>query len=168
MTEAELEKIMDEYSDLVYTVAASILGRERAPDIEECMSDTFFDIFRSSYEADQIGRNYVITIARRRAVDRLRYIGRHGGSRDEELNEELAEAGFSDDIAETIDKKLLADAVRSLPDKDGEIFTRRYYYGQSVREIARCMSVKAKYVSNRLYLARKALREYLIRKGIEM
>ena len=104
MTEAELEKIMDEYSDLVYTVAASILGRERAPDIEECMSDTFFDIFRSSYEADQIGRNYVITIARRRAVDRLRYIGRHGGSRDEELNEELAEAGFSDDIAETTTK----------------------------------------------------------------
>ena len=168
MTEDELGVLIEKYSDLAYTVISSILGQNRRQDIEECLSDVFFDLYRMSCGADKIGKNLVITVSRRKAIDRLRYINRHGGDLDIELNEELADAGFTDDIADRINKYLIAEAINALPEKDAEIFTRRYYYGQSLKEIAIAMSVNVKFVQNRLYLSKKTLCEYLKRNGINM
>jgi RNA polymerase sigma-70 factor (ECF subfamily) len=164
---SELEAIMKKYNNLVYTVVASIIGHRRKQDIEECITDVYVSLWQSgSCSAQDDIRNLVITIARRRAIDKLRSLKRFVS---EELNEEIAAAGLLDDeVTANLNGEIIRGVIMSLAPPDGEIFTRRYYYCQSVKEIARALKVKPKHIENRLYQAKKIIREKLIAQKINI
>lgn len=162
----DFETLVRRYSGLVYTVVSGILGRGRKRDIEEVMSDVFVAYWQTKKydESDPSVRNLLIVIARRQAVNRYRQLLRTDA---DELNEELAAAGLLDDIvAQHCEAAAIREVIASLKPPDNEIFTRRYYYCQSVKEIARALGIRPKKVENRLYYAKKAIRERLLAKGI--
>ena len=171
MDTAALECLIQKYAPLVTAVVSGMLGRGHRRDVEEVTADVFFAYWRAEKydESDQGTRNLLITIARRQAVNRLRVIARSKDDylSDEILDAELAAAGLWDDeISASIDKNTIRAVIEGLTPPDNEIFTRRYYYCQSVKEIARAMHLLPKTVENRLYLAKKKIRAALLKEGI--
>lgn len=152
---------MKKYNSLVYTVVASVIGHRHKQDIEECITDVYVSLWQSGHDSAQEDiSNLVITVARRRAIDKLRSMKRFVA---QELDEEIAAAGLLDDeVLANLNSEIIRRALISLPAPDGEIFTRRYYYCQSIKEIAQAMEVKPKFIENRLYQSKKAIREKLI------
>ncbi|MCI8387156.1 MAG: sigma-70 family RNA polymerase sigma factor [Clostridiales bacterium] len=164
MTEAELTKLMKQYEALVWTVVSGILKNRR--DCEEAAADVFISLWKSSFDANAVGaKSYIITLARRRAIDRLRQESR-------EQSQPLdADSEDSDDpleclVSDKINSKIIAEVVTSLPPPDAEIFTRRYYYNQSVKQIAAAMDLKPLFVKSRLERAKSGIRERLLARGV--
>lgn len=127
--------------------------------------DVFLSLWKSGVPDGEI-KNLVITISRRRAVDKLRSMK---SPLMEELSEELAD--FSD-IDEKVMERLNGDIIRSvleaLTPPDGDIFIRRYYYCQSIKEIAKAIRRKPCFIRDRLYIAKKELRSKLLAYGINI
>ncbi len=84
------------------------------------------------------------------ALEELREIG--GGSAEEAV--EQAELG-----------RLIDRFLRTLPEKECSIFLRRYWFLDSVEEIARRYGLRGGSVKTRLHRTRKKLREYLKQEG---
>lgn len=167
MDEREFDGIITRYTPLVRTVAAGIIGRRKQRDIEEVVSDVFVAYWKADKydESDGGTKNLLVTIARRQAINRAKQLGRRI---EEELDEETAAAGLVDEeVADRLESGVIREVINGLTPPDNEIFTRRYFYCQSVKEIAASMKLKPKYVENRLYLAKKTIREQLSARGIK-
>lgn len=63
---------------------------------------------------------------------------------------------------------LINEFLGTLPERDAMIFVRRYFYSESVREIAARLGVKENQVSKILHRLRKVLREHLEKGGISV
>ncbi|MBQ8576851.1 MAG: RNA polymerase sigma factor [Clostridia bacterium] len=168
---AALARLMEQYAPMVTAVVSGMLGRGHRRDTEEVTADVFFLYWRAEkYDESETGtRNLLLTIARRQAINRLRVIARHNDEivSDELLDAELADGGlWEDDISASIDRQTIRAVIDGLTPPDNEIFVRRYYYCQPVKEIARAMHLPAKTVENRLYLGKKKIREQLLAHGI--
>ena len=167
MDEMILDNIIKKFSPLVYSIVAGIIGRERRADIEEVVSDVFAAYwFAEKYDTSDEGTcALLVTIARHHGLNRAKQLRRHAW---DDLNEEIADAGLIDDeIEEKIQAEIIREVIDSLTPPDNEIFTRRYYYCQSVKEIARNLGVKPKFVENRLYYAKTKIRKELLKRGID-
>jgi len=167
MDEKTLDSIIMKFSPLVYSIVAGIIGREKRADIEEVTADVFTAYWLADkYDTSEDGtRALLVTIARHHGLNRAKQLRRHIW---EELNEEIADAGLTDDeVAGKIQAETIRDVIESLTPPDNEIFTRRYYYCQSVKEIARNLGVKPKFVENRLYYAKAKIRKELLKRGID-
>ena len=170
MDEKQLAALMRRYAPMVTAVVSGILGRGHRRDVEEVTVDVFYQFWRADKydEGEQGIRNLLITIARRQAINRLHSIARKKEEilDDEVLDAELCAAGLWDDeISAACDRELIRSVIDGLTPPDNEIFVRRYYYCQSVREIARAIRKPPKFVENRLYLAKKTIRERLLAAG---
>ena len=61
---------------------------------------------------------------------------------------------------------LLEEFLRGLDERSQVLFIRRYYYMESVKELAQRFDVTESFVSVRLHRARKMLKELLRKEGI--
>jgi len=166
MDTRELEELMKQYTALVYAVVAGILGHDRKADVEEVVSDVFYAFWKADkYDISGDGaKKLLITIARRQAINRLKQQGRRC---EEELDREILEAGLVDEkVIQNMESESIRKVLSSLDPLDSKIFTLRYYWCQSVKEIARAIGVKPKYVENRLYSCKKLIRKRLLACGI--
>ena len=68
--------------------------------------------------------------------------------------------------AEKENARLLRQAVDELPSPDREIFIRRYYLYERVKEIAARLGLPEKTVENRLFRGRRRLRQKLLERGV--
>ncbi|HMB94517.1 MAG TPA: sigma factor, partial [Tepidisphaeraceae bacterium] len=76
--QTSLRTLYDRYAALVYTLVVRIL-RDRA-DADELLTDVFWEIWVQGNRFDEsrgCPRSYLVTLARSRAIDRLRSRGRH-------------------------------------------------------------------------------------------
>ena len=170
MNETQLAALMRKYAPMVTAVVSGILGRGHAHDVEEVTADVFYQLWKANKydESDQGMRNLLLTIARRQAINRLHKIARKKEeiADDEVLDAEICAAGlWYDEISAACDRDMIRAVIDGLPPPDNEIFVRRYYYCQSVKEIARAIRKTPKFVENRLYLAKKTVRERLLAAG---
>ena len=62
----------------------------------------------------------------------------------------------------------LNDYLRSCREKKRDIFTARYYFNMSVRDIANSMDMTESAVKTRLSRIRADLRDYLIEHGVDV
>ncbi len=170
MDEKQLSYLMKKYAPMVTAVVSGMLGAGHRRDTEEVVADVFYQFWRADKydEGEQGMRNLLLTIARRQAINRLHAIARKKEDiiDDEMLDAELCAAGLWDDeISAACDREMIRAVIDGLTPPDNEIFTRRYYYCQSVKEIARAIRKSPKFVENRLYLAKKTVRERLLAAG---
>lgn len=170
MNETQLAALMRRYAPMVTAVVSGMLGAGHKRDVEEVTADVFYQLWKANKydESDQGMRNLLLTIARRQAINRLHSIARKKEeiADDEVLDAELCAAGLWDDeISAACDREMIRAVIDGLPPPDNDIFVRRYYYCQSVKEIARAIRKSPKFVENRLYLAKKTVRERLLAAG---
>ena len=62
----------------------------------------------------------------------------------------------------------MADFVRGLPHEKRLIFVRRYWYGDTVEELARRMGCKPARITGILYRTRQSLRKQLELEGFDL
>ncbi len=174
MDDKQLAYLIDRYAPMVTAVVSGMLGRGHKRDTEEVTADVFFAYWRAQkYDESEAGtRNLLLTIARRQAINRLYAIARSERLKteivsDELLDAELAAGGLGDDTVTTyLDARIIRSVIDALTPPDNEIFTRRYYYCQPIKEIARAMHLPPKTVENRLFTGKKKIRAALLAEGI--
>lgn len=108
---------------------------------EEVLQEVFLEVWQSAgaFAPNKgQGRTWVMTIAHRRAVDRVRS-AQSSADRDEKAGlRELStpQAGVEEQVELRIDSTRVAQALRALPDAQREALTLAYFGGYSQSEIA--------------------------------
>jgi RNA polymerase sigma-70 factor (ECF subfamily) len=170
--EKGLEKLMDTYGGLAYVIVQSkASGTASMMDIEECVSDIFYEMYVKRDEIDlEKGtiKSFLAVIAARRAIDLFRRRSKESAVSAvlEELQVSGAEPAAEDySVENTVinleTSALLIKAIKALGSPDSEIIIRKYYFGQSTKTIAQALNLKEntvdKKVSRGLVKLKKAL-----------
>lgn len=154
--ETGLAALMQCYTGLVWPVAAGYL--ENPEDVRECVNDTFAEFYRARARFDPEKGSlklYLATIARRRAIDRLRASGR---TEAVPLSEDIpTQEGISSE-----DRAALAAALDSLPEEDAAIIRMKYYDGMSFREIAASLNLPYETVKKRHQRSLGKMKKFLL------
>ena len=160
---------IDIYGALVKTIVVRIIGYENQQDVEECISDVFVQLWKSidNYDYNKgILKNYIISIARFVSINTInRKMNKHEVIPLEE-NDLKLDFDIDNEIADSINIKIIKETIDSLPQPDKEIFIRRYYLYEAVKDIASSLDLNAKAVENKLYRGKDKLRTALINNGI--
>ena len=169
--EAALEELQIKYGKLCAMVARRILPDAR--DAEECVSDALIHIW-NAIPPDQPRslRAYAARIVRNLSLDRVQY--NSADKRNSALTDAFEELEYCLPSTENIRsdeeraafRELLNGFLRAQSKTNRVFFLRRYWYGESIAEIAECFGVTEGKVKSSLFRTRNALREYLAREGV--
>ncbi len=170
-TEKALEHLARRFGRRLYATAMHILSEHR--DAEETVNDTYLAVWNAipPQKPDPLAA-FVYKIGRNLALKRLRTntaIKRRG---DYELSlEELEGCIPAPALAEQVEARELGRAIgRFLDGCSGEerrIFLRRYWFGDSIKDIAGDLGMKPNTVTVRLSRIREKLREHLRQEGYD-
>lgn len=154
--EGALAELYDRWGGRLYSVALQLLGQaDRAEDVLE---DTLWQAWRaaSSYSpARKSVATWLLTIARRKSLERLRARGRSKAPEAETAygapDTSFGEAGPPSPGA--AHAPALERAVRDLPDAERAAFELAYFHGMSAAEIAARLDAAGGTVATNLRLA---------------
>lgn len=161
-----LEALMDLYTPYVSVVVWNILRNAMSvEDAEEVVSDVFLAAWNQSSDlkAGHV-KGWLGAVARNMARNKLRRTGQ-----TIPLEESILDIPGSDDPTEDAarieEREAVRQAIDSLPAQEREIFLRRYYYAQPVKEIALRMALNESTVKTKLRRGRIKLKERLTKGG---
>lgn len=153
------EALIDEYARLLWVVAGRSLTKSAgftAEDVEECVSDTFFQLWQHPERFDPNRgslKTYLCTLTRNHAISIFRKHATGATVVLDDACEQIAAPPHEDPT----DHQALYDAIARLPEPSREILIRRYFYEQKPAAIAEIMGLPKKEVENRLYRAKQTL-----------
>ena len=156
--EQALSELERKYGVRLKTLASRMVLEE---DAEECVNDTYLAVWNSvppnrpeylfAYAA-KICRNLALNkIEQSKATKRSAVVV--------ELSEELIQCIPDMTLAtdETGLRELILRFLKSLPEEKRKLFLRRYWYGESVRELAEAFGYRESKVKSMLFRLRKQL-----------
>jgi len=169
--ETAVSALADKYGRLVFQLSRNIVGNDE--DASECVNDTWLGVWESvPPHKPQVLRAYVCRIGRNVSLKRYRdnTVAKRNTAYDIALDElENCLAGAS--VEEVWSARELGRAIdRFLDTLDREnriIFVRRYWFADSVRDLAVLMGMSENNISVRLSRVRSRLRDYLKKEGIQ-
>ena len=86
-----------------------------------------------------------------------------------ELEECIPDAAdLSDEISASELGELISDWLETLDNNDRLLFVRRYWYGDSLKELTEASGIPPGRLKKRMYGLRKRLKRYLERKGVSI
>ena len=160
------------YGPYCRAVARNILWDERAG--EECVSDTWFHAWNGipPQKPEKLG-SFLLKITRNLSLNRLRdgETQKRGGGEAMLALEELAQCIASSENVETaLEARELGACirrfVRNLPEREGNIFVRRYFYTDPLADIAKRYGLTENNVTVILSRTRKKLKDQLVKEGL--
>ena len=167
--ENAISELITRFGKQLHRIAYNIL--ENFADAEECINDTYLALWNA---IPPVSPNplapYVYRTGRNIALKRLhRDTAQKRDGRYDISLDELDGCLPGGDVEQMIDAKELGRAMdKFLETKSREsryIFIRRYWYGDSVGEIAKDLKMQENAVSVRLNRLRSSLKEYLKKEG---
>lgn len=160
--EHALAKLYDRYGGAVYNLALRITHDQGMA--EEISLDTFLQIWQQAYRFDaQQGTlpGWMFTIARTRAIDRVRAAGAAKRTRVDDPVP-MASATQPDDMTELAERRqLVREAMSALSDTQRAALELAYYEGLSHSEIAARLGEPLGTVKTRIRQAMLVLRKTL-------
>ncbi|MBP3209969.1 MAG: sigma-70 family RNA polymerase sigma factor [Oscillospiraceae bacterium] len=169
-SEQAIRELDCKYGSAVKKTAANILDDRQ--DVEECVDDTYMKVWDNippQVPNPLVG--FVCKIARNLAVNR--YHANHAEKRNGKYDlildemEECIPSGT--DIETEYEAKELSAAINrflsSLNREDCFLFVRRYWYADSVTDLAAMTNGSANRISVRLFRLRGKLRKTLVKEG---
>lgn len=168
--EAAIDKINLTYGRYFRVIARSVLRDDFS--VEEVLSDVYLKAWNSiPPERPASIKAYLGRITRNLAINLLekRMAKKRGGEEQGLILMELSQISgedYSESISKNMDlSELINDFLRSLGDEERRIFIRRYWYCNSIAEIAEGYSLSHGKVKSCLMRTRTKLREALYREG---
>ncbi len=162
-----LYQLICAYRGLVGKICANILSGHQQ-DIDEVIADTFIQIWQKTEQLDPSRgslKGLLIITARHQAINRLHKLTRaNEGYLKDALD--YAQTDSLDRLLAQEDNEQLQQAINLLPEPEREIFVRRHFLGEPVKEIAAKMQMSEKQISNRLYQSKLKLRQTLQKRGL--
>lgn len=163
----------EKYGKYCYKIAWNVLREHR--DCEECISDTWLRAWnRMPSERPGILLAFLGAITRNLSLDRYRrsHAAKRGGGEMPFVYEELQDCVSSRGPEEEFDGCSLTEALNGFLEglkKDQRmIFVRRYWYLDSMQEIAKKYGISESKVKTDLFRMRKKLQEYLREQGFRV
>ncbi|MBP1574078.1 MAG: sigma-70 family RNA polymerase sigma factor [Oscillospiraceae bacterium] len=168
---AETER---KYGGYLSKIAYNILFDSE--DSEECVNDTYMKAWNTiPPQKPEVLRTFLGKITRRLAIDvfRKKHAEKRGNSEfalslselDECIPDNLsAEAEFEQkELSESINRFLA-----SLSKENRDIFICRYFYSDSIKEIASSFQSNEAKIKSSLFRSRKILKEQLLKEGFDL
>jgi RNA polymerase sigma-70 factor (ECF subfamily) len=171
--ETAIEQTAAVYSRYCRRIARNILGVEE--DVEECLNDTWLGAWNSIPPArPECLSAYLGRITRNLAISRYRagHALKRTGDRLSESLDELGDFASPsvDNVEETVDRKALEAAINKYLDtvtqKQRRLFVRRYFYMDSVSDIAKMYGLGQSDVKVTLLRMRRSLKKVLEEEGL--
>ena len=159
-SDADLERLYHKYGRWVYSLCLSML-RDKS-ESEEVTQETFLKIWNNAEKYDRIkgtGSCWIMTIARRCALDRLRSsrsLKRQAQARvdceflDHKNNPALSDHDGIEVIYHKEEIELIKDALNSLTDEEKSIIQSAYFEGLTQNQIAMALGISKGTVKTRL------------------
>ena len=166
--------LFEEYLNYVYTIIYNKLRScASAEDIEECVSDTFAEMYmkydtEKAYSGELKG--YIAVIAKRKAINRYRSIISASSRIADMEDDDMSLIGSGTDMEKESEKAemryIMLDKINQLGEPDKTIIIQKFYYDRSSSEIAEMVSMNAAAVRMRCKRAMTRLRSMLEAVGI--
>ena len=164
----------DKYGNYCTSIAKNILGNQE--DAEECVNDTYLNAWNSMPpHKPNILSTFLGKITRNLSFNRYKHntANKRGGGELPVVLEELSDlVSGKDDVEQAFDQTELTKAIDtfldSLSPKKRSIFISRYWYTDSISEIAVRHNMNDGAVSMTLNRIRLKLHNYLLERGFEL
>lgn len=161
--EAAIAEAKKKYGRYCRSIAFSILHSDE--DADECENEAYLDAWNSiPPEKPEKLSAFLGRLTRRNAIDRIRkkFAGKRGNGEAaltlDELEECAAQTDAPDErVIEAELSRLIDTFLRSLPETERNVFIRRYWYMDSIDEIAVRFGFSQSKVKSMLMRTRKKL-----------
>lgn len=173
-SEDAIHQTQVKYGAYLSKVAYNILADFE--DSKECVNDTYLSAWNSMppYRPNVLS-TYLGKITRQLSIDvfRKKNTAKRYASEYALSLEELGDS-FSDGstLEQAVDAKLLDEAINcficALPDDVQTAFVGRYYFFDSLKDIAGYCSMKETKLKSLLYRTRQQLKSYLVKEGFDV
>ena len=169
-SEEAIRQTKEKYGGACMHLLRNLLQSEL--DAEECAGDVYLALWNTiPPEKPEPLLTYLLKIARNQGLRRLTYL--NAQRRDsgpvvplEELESCLASA---ETVEQTVEGKLLEQEIvrflQALPKKDRQLFIRRYWFCDSVKEMAESFGWSESKIKSKLLRLRSRLHDHLTREG---
>ncbi|MCQ2407632.1 MAG: sigma-70 family RNA polymerase sigma factor [Oscillospiraceae bacterium] len=170
--EQAIKIIREQYGTMCLQIAYRITGSHE--DAEECVDDMLITVWNTipPMIPEKLPA-YLVSLISRKAIDKYERACRQkrGGTQFESALDELAEFLPSGECVEQqVEQRELTNYItewlRSLPSGHKRIFMQRYYWSESVQEIAQANQMSDDAVKMQLMRLRTKLKEYLRKEGL--
>ena len=166
--ESAIKETALKYGKLLFKLSNNILFSSE--DSRECVNDTYLALWNSipPNKPDPFIA-YVCRIVRNISVKKLRYKNSLKRKGDSVPIEELSGDLFTNNTAENIEAKALGEAINrflyGLGETERAIFVKRYWFCDSVTEIAESTELSENSIYKKLSHTRGRLKDYLTKEG---
>ena len=169
--EGAIQETDRKYGPYCFAIADNILHNKE--DAKECVNDTWLKVWNAiPPQRPNNLRMFVAKIARNLSFNRYnaRSAEKRGGGEIvlalDELSECLASnANVEREYAAKELGQCIRVFIRALPERDGNVFVRRYFFTEAVSEIAKRYGLTENHVMVILSRTRKKLKTHLIKEG---
>lgn len=166
--EEALVALAKKFGHRLQQLSCNILRNES--DAQECVNDTYLAVWNTiPPQRPEPLTPYILRICKNITVSRLRLETAWKRSRYEFVLEELWEAIGCDGPEQDLEAKQLGQAIdaflSNISKENRIIFLRRYWFGDSIRDIAGHFALSENAVSVRLNRIRGQLKDYLRKEG---
>ena len=170
-SESAIVETSNKYSRLLRSIAMNILGN--FSDAEECENDTYIAVWNTIPPTrPNIFSAFLSKIVRNISINRYEY--NRAKKRNSEYDLILSELEDCVSGGQTVEEQIAAGEISVYIDEFLEkqkeetrvIFVRRYWYADSVKEIASRMCLTESKVKIVLFRTRKELQAYLEERGV--
>lgn len=160
------------YGKLCHSIANNILNNEQ--DSEECVNDTYVGVWNA---IPPVRPNnlmaFVCKITRNLSLKRLEAQARQKRSQAilvsfDELAEILSDESITDGVSDENIGSLISDFLQNEKEDVRNVFIRKYFFFDSIGDIAKRYAFTESKVKNMLYHTRMKLKDFLIKEGIEI
>nr|WP_300005035.1 sigma-70 family RNA polymerase sigma factor [Tissierella sp.] len=171
-SEIAIDETDKKYRNYCKKIAYNILYN--LEDSEECLNDTYLNVWKSipddrpqifSAYIGKITRNLAINIYNRKRAQK-RGLGQVEVVLDELENILTSSNSVEDEIDAEGIKVALNNFLYSLEKEDRIIFVKRYWYVDSIKEIAKTTGFSQSKIKSNLFRTRKKLKTYLEKEEI--
>ncbi|MCQ2539469.1 MAG: sigma-70 family RNA polymerase sigma factor [Acetatifactor sp.] len=169
--ESALSESQKAYGHYCHSIAWNVL--HDTEDSDECVNDTWLRAWNSipPNRPAKLGL-FLGTITRNLALDRWkgqRTLKRGNGEMTvvlDEIAECVSDKKTTEDIVEAKElKNAINRFLRTIPERDCNIFLRRYWYMEEYAEIAKRYSLNLNTIKSSLFRTRNKLKDYLQEEG---
>ena len=169
--ENAIKETNNKYGAYCFAIADNILHNKE--DSEECVNDTWLNAWNAMPPQKPTKlQMFLAKITRNLSFNRFnaRSANKRGGGEIVLILDELAECIASEsDVVNEYEARELGQCirrfVRSLPEREGNVFVRRYFFTEPVAEVAKRCNLTDNNVMVILSRTRKKLKTHLIKEG---
>ena len=170
--EKAIKETDTKYGKLCHSIANNILNNEQ--DSEECVNDTYIGVWNAIPPTRPNNfMSFVCRITRNLSLKRLEAMARQKRSAAtivslDELAEVLPDENIANGVSEGDIAKVISNFLRNEKEDVRNVFMRKYYFFDSIGDIAERFGFTESKVKSMLFHTRNKLKDYLIKEGVEI